>query len=1114
MKKLFPSYLNILKFSILLSLTCLLSFTNGQNKKLEKGIALYEMQNFVEAIDFFKKARKIDDKAYLPVKYLANSFRKIRDYENAELYYVLTVNSDSVQAEDYLYYGQALKANGKLAAAKNQFLKFAELSENEFLGNIMLQSIDEINTWEKEPKEFKSGVESDLNSPLSEYGLVLFKNLVYFTSNRDINQNSPEASSWDGSPYYSMYEFDSSEIKSDEKLKIKMVSGLLNTEYHDGPLSINEQETKLIITRIDNQMRGKDFLNRMKMYTADYENDKWKNFKPFPFNSDEYSVCQGHLADSGKTLYFASDMPGGQGGFDLYRSNWENNQWSKPQNLGKNINTPKNEVFPYYRNNTLYFSSDGFAGYGGLDIMYAVFNETWQSPKNMKSPINSNRDDFSIYFVTDSTGFYASNREGGKGADDLYRFTKQAPKLYVDIHGVYEYKGLPKENVKVLLLNQKDSIVYIKYTDSIGQFHFKQLPYKEEFFVRIEEQDEKFKNDGRLFITDKMGNKLRLLNQLKSGKFTFQVLPTEEFLALQEEEEADTSFVDGFQFLGRVYKKLPGDFSKQVMVYLTTKEGLVVDSAFTDQFGYFNFEKLGNTEDYLIQLKELDPGLNLALENKFGRVYEVISPDGEGVYAISNTLDASLKTIEARNNGITAMIARIEHKGLPLKALRVNIYNALNQLIGTVYTNNKGEFQFNKLEFDDTYYIEFPELEGDILYESLVYTLDSKGDPLYLISQLKNGKYVFNSLPFDEYKLIQEREENIVPLIIKIAGQVYKKLPGDFEKGITVYALDNEGTIVDSVLTDSRGRFNFEKLDADKNYAFKLKEEGETMNMAFLDENNKILELATLNKNGSFSYKKLTYQIAQFEPLAIEDVVVEDVDLTQDVTGLVYQKLPGDFKSKMKVFVYNEEGELLAVTETDKKGNFTFEKLKKDVNYIYKIEDEDDPFQLVTLDKNNRVIDKTIRNRFGQFKYSSLSIDNNEILLAEARDHYVLDLDIDRTDLKDVAIHYRFDSTEVRPVDRPILQRIISEYKDATQMLEVHSYTDNRGSKEYNIWLSKQRTNQVIRYLVRNGFPRERIIGNYSGMLNPIVDCESKECNNDDHYLNRRTEFKILKTLR
>ena len=113
-----------------------------------------------------------------------------------------------------------------------------------------------------------------------------------------------------------------------------------------------------------------------------------------------------------------------------------------------------------------------------------------------------------------------------------------------------------------------------------------------------------------------------------------------------------------------------------------------------------------------------------------------------------------------------------------------------------------------------------------------------------------------------------------------------------------------------------------------------------------------------------------------------------------------------------------------------------------------------------------------------------------------------------------MAIHYRFDSTEVRPVDRPILQRIISEYKEATQMLEVHSYTDNRGSKEYNIWLSKQRTNQVIRYLVRNGFPRERIIGNYSGMLNPIVDCESKECNNDDHYLNRRTEFKILKTLR
>lgn len=1112
----YTTFIKLFSLALGLILTSFSSDLNAQNKKLQRAIELYNYSEYADAIPLFKKVIEEDKSLYTPVKYLANTYRKIKEYDKAELYYILAVNSDSSLAEDHLYYGQALKANGKLAAAKDQFVKFAELSNNDFLGNMMLQSIDELKSWDDEPKGYRSVPQNNLNSPLSEYGLVRFKDKLLFTSNRDVHENSPEASSFDDSPFFSIYEMDSSFFKNRGRVKVVMSTGLINTEYHDGPLTINEQEDKLIITRIDNQMRGKNFVNRMKLYQAEYIDGKWKNFSPLPFNSDDYSVCHAHLADSGKTLYFASDMPGGIGGFDLYVSKWENNTWSSPKNLGKAINTKQNEVYPYEKNNKLYFSSDGFPGYGGLDILVSEYKDSWQAPKNLKSPINSSRDDFSLYFISDSVGFYASNREGGKGEDDIYWFRQQVPQRVVTLNGLFEYKGLPLENIKLAIYDVKDSILDIEFTDSLGRFIIPNMLYNKEFYVKIESENADYIRNGRVFLTDSVGKKLRLLNRILSGYFAFRALPVEEFAKLDSLEANDPSLLSGFKFMGKVFKKLPGDQTEPVMVYLVDKEGMIVDSVLTDPNGGFNFEKLANSDDFIIRLKEYDPGMIVALENQFGRVFEVIEANSKGYYQMSTIYDPGLDLASAKNNGITSLTARLEYQGAPLPNEEVLVFDYKDSLIARTFTNTKGEFQTNILEFDDEYYIWFPRVEDQKISKSLLYAISQDGKALYNIDQMDDLRFHFFSLPYEEYQNVQKKLEKYVPHIIKIAGQIYKKLPGDQAGGMQVYVIDSEGMIVDSVMTDAQGKFNFEKLNSDQNYTFKLKDAEEDFNLAFLNDKDQIVELATINDKGNFAYKKLTYQIAQFEPLEEVDeglVDVDETELFQRLRGQVFQKLPGDFKAGMKVFVYDKEGTLLGVTVTNALGEFTFEKLPKDVNYFYKIEDEDDHFQLVTLDENNRIIDKTIKNKFGQFKYSSLSLDRHELLLAEERDQFILDLNIEREDLSGVAIHYRFDSVEVRPIDRPILDSIIDNFAGSKQILEVHSYTDNRGSKEYNLRLSKLRTDKVIRYLVRHGFPREQIIGNYSGMLNPVVDCNTKDCDNDDHYLNRRTEFKLLNSI-
>jgi outer membrane protein OmpA-like peptidoglycan-associated protein len=175
--------------------------------------------------------------------------------------------------------------------------------------------------------------------------------------------------------------------------------------------------------------------NRLEIYSANYENGKWSNIKPFEYNNPQYSVGHPALSPDGKILYFVSDMPGGYGGDDIYYCEaLPNGKWNAPVNAGNVINTEWKEVFPYIdKVGTLYFASDNPNGMGGLDLYYAKGSKNkWSKPVNLGYPINSSKDDFSI-FVTASgkTGYFSSNRDGGKGEDDIYSFSPIPDKKHV-----------------------------------------------------------------------------------------------------------------------------------------------------------------------------------------------------------------------------------------------------------------------------------------------------------------------------------------------------------------------------------------------------------------------------------------------------------------------------------------------------------------------------------------------------------------------------------------------------------------------------------------------------------------------------------------------------------
>jgi hypothetical protein len=156
-------------------------------------------------------------------------------------------------------------------------------------------------------------------------------------------------------------------------------------------------------------------------------NEKSPTIKPFLHNSALYNVMHPSISADGRRLFFASDMKGSFGGKDIYMCRWENNDWSVPENLGASVNSPGNEIYPYAADNGhLYFSSDHFAGLGGLDIFRSeMFADStgYHGAQNIGAPFNSRYDDFGIFFLKGFQKGYLSSTRAGNGDDDIFFFS-------------------------------------------------------------------------------------------------------------------------------------------------------------------------------------------------------------------------------------------------------------------------------------------------------------------------------------------------------------------------------------------------------------------------------------------------------------------------------------------------------------------------------------------------------------------------------------------------------------------------------------------------------------------------------------------------------------------
>ena len=244
---------------------------------------------------------------------------------------------------------------------------------------------------------------------------------------------------------------------------INKFSPLFRTDYHDGPITFNEKADYCVVSRnLVTDEKYKTFQkdsNWLGLYTSKYSNGSWDSLTELPFNSVRYNCTHPFLSANGDTLLFASTMPGGYGGYDIWKSVIDNNQWGKPQNLGEKINSSDHELFPSINNNTIYISSNK-EGLGGLDIYYSNLNDLNDSLHSFASPINSEFDDFGIISKDNGiTGYLSSNRKG-KGQDQIWSFQFNYPDFQncdTLVKDVFCYT-LYEENAKEI--GSVDALVY------------------------------------------------------------------------------------------------------------------------------------------------------------------------------------------------------------------------------------------------------------------------------------------------------------------------------------------------------------------------------------------------------------------------------------------------------------------------------------------------------------------------------------------------------------------------------------------------------------------------------------------------------------------------------
>ena len=497
----------------------------GQRKGRDaKANAAFQAGEYYEAIDLYKDAyNRVSDrskKAEMVFK-VAECYRITGNPRQAELWYRKSMQLDYQDPYLFLRHGQILLQNEKHDDALEQFNKYNELVPDDPRGKWGIESASNAAEWIDNPTgyvvenmRYFNTFERDWSPAYSTADYMQ----VFFTSTREDAQGN-ETHGATGESFADIF---SSSLDRKGKWSVPVPVESVNSDFEDGAPNFSSDFSTMYMTRCK---KGKNQKLACQIYISKRQGTNWSEPEALKILEDTITVAHPAISPDDLTLYFVSDRPGGIGENDLWKVTRETPDapWGEPLNLGEQINTPGNELFPYvHPDGTLYFSSDSRPGLGGLDIFKARKDETgtWMVD-NMKAPINSSSDDFSIVFEADmERGFFSSGRRG-RGNDDIFSFV--LPPLEFAVNGVVRDERtneiLPGSVVTSV---GSDGITVETTTQDDGSFRFMLKPGTDYVFIASREG----------YLKGKVRESTKGLDQSKEFDVTILLSSTEEVIEL------------------------------------------------------------------------------------------------------------------------------------------------------------------------------------------------------------------------------------------------------------------------------------------------------------------------------------------------------------------------------------------------------------------------------------------------------------------------------------------------------------------------------------------------------------------------------------------------------
>lgn len=451
--------------------------TGCANGRIKTGDKMYENLSYSKAVSNYEKALKRQPENNEVKLKLADAHRNLNNSAEAERYYSEVQEAQGLEGKDKVRFAQVLMKNNKYDEAAAILEKYVASNPDDRLANDLLASTKTVDELKEDTSAYQLKP-LPLDVVVSMFGPAHYGKGIVFAAETEIT-SAASTNPWTGYSYLDLYYLEK-DANGNWDIPVPF-DETLNGRFHDGPAVFNKEQDMVIYTRSamrneKKQLLNEDRENQFYLYQSEKTDGKWSAPKELPFNSPDYSVGHPALSKDGKTLYFSSNMPGGYGGSDLYKSTYDGEDWSEPINLGNVINTPGNEVFPSVGNDgRLYFSSEGHVTLGGLDVFVTESKAgIWSKPVNLAYPLNTSKDDFALIFNdNDTSGYVSSNRSG----DDMVYSFIQMPPIFI-LEGIAALKAdqLPIDGVTITLINHTDGDTARIKTGDDGKFKFNLLP--------------------------------------------------------------------------------------------------------------------------------------------------------------------------------------------------------------------------------------------------------------------------------------------------------------------------------------------------------------------------------------------------------------------------------------------------------------------------------------------------------------------------------------------------------------------------------------------------------------------------------------------------------------